>query len=115
MMKRLLAAMALVCILAIPAEARPVACRGIPWCGCWLRLEKGISDPRLNVARNWATLYGRPAAGPCVGCVAVWRHHVGVMTDHGRRAGTAVIKSGNDGGRVRVRERSIHGVIAWRR
>jgi hypothetical protein len=41
------------------------------WCGWYLRHRLGISDPRLNLARNWARYYGRPmpghasAASPC--------------------------------------------------
>lgn len=105
-------ALALVLSNAAYASERPKDCYGIAWCGCWLRHQLGISDKRLNLAWNWAKLRPR-VSGPCVGCVAVWRHHVGVMTGHGRKPGTAIIKSGNDGHAVRERERSIRNVIAW--
>lgn len=124
----ILAALALA--LAYPAEARPshhhhrahkatqaiderpAACRGIAWCGCWLRLKRGIGDTRLNLARAWATV-GRDAGGPAVGAIAVWRHHVGEIVGVPGR-GTIILQSGNDGGRVRVRPRSTRGVIAYR-
>ena len=109
------AALMLCFALALPANAdtRPSDCRGIPWCGCWLRHQFGLTDKRLNQARQWAKLRPR-VAGPCIGCVAVFAHsHVGIMTGYGRKPGMAIIKSGNDGGRVRERERSIRNVIAW--
>jgi hypothetical protein len=86
--------------------------RGRPhraWCGWYLRNRLGISDPRLNLARNWAQYYGRPHAGPCVGCVAVWRHHVGVITGFDGR--NWIVHSGNDGGAVRTRARSLAGAV----
>lgn len=82
------------------------------WCGWWLRHYLGVADRRFNLARNWAGL-GRPAAGPAPGVVAVWRHHVGVVTGVPGR-GRIVLKSGNDSRAVRERERSTRGVIAWR-
>jgi hypothetical protein len=101
---------------AVGASGRPAACAGIAWCGCWLRLKLGISDARLNVARAWATV-GSAAAGPARGVIAVWRHHVGLVTaDLG--GGNIMLLSGNDRGAVRERPISTHalgGVIAWRR
>jgi hypothetical protein len=38
---------------------------------------------------------------------------VGIVTSV-RRAGFVVLKSGNDNGAIRERERSTEGVIAWR-
>ncbi len=62
----------------------------------------------LNVAWNWRN-YGRPTS-PQVGAVVVWRHHVGMIT--GRTAdGRWIVKSGNDGGKVRERARSVKGAI----
>ncbi|WP_315768192.1 hypothetical protein [Bradyrhizobium sp. SZCCHNR2012] len=123
----ILAALALA--LASPADARPrrahhrhhhhavvgrpQACAGIPWCGCWLRLRLGLDDAGLNLARAWARV-GTAAAAPAAGVVAVWRHHVGIITgvlDDGR----IMLLSGNDGNAVRERPRSIRGVIAFRR
>lgn len=75
------------------------------WCGWWMRTQKG-GGPELNLARNWAN-WGRPS-GPQVGAVVVWSHHVGMIT--GRSAsGQWIVKSGNDGGRVRERPRSVAG------
>lgn len=95
-----------------PPECR-VRIRGrlIPWCGCWLGVHLGKPDRDLWLARNWATV-GRRKSGPCVGCIVVWRNHVGIVTDvDGNRIR---VLSGNDGNRVRERWRSAAGVIAWR-
>jgi hypothetical protein len=72
-----------------------------------MRTQKG-GGPELNLARNWKN-WGRPS-GPRVGAVAVWSHHVGMIT--GRTAsGQWIVKSGNDGGRVRERPRSVAGAV----
>lgn len=77
------------------------------WCGWWMRSQKG-GGPELNLARNWAN-WGSPS-GPKVGAVVVWSHHVGMIT--GRTAnGQWIVKSGNDGGRVRERPRSVAGAV----
>ncbi len=77
------------------------------WCGWWMRTQKG-GGPELNLARNWAH-WGRPS-GPQVGAVVVWSHHVGMIT--GRSAsGQWIVKSGNDGGQVRERPRSVAGAV----
>ncbi len=77
------------------------------WCGWWMRTQLG-GGPHLNVAWNWSK-YGSPS-GPQVGAVVVWRHHVGIIT--GRAAnGKWIVKSGNDGGRVRERARSVKGAV----
>jgi hypothetical protein len=45
-----------------------------------------------------------------VGAVVVWSHHVGEIT--GRTAsGEWVVRSGNDGGQVRERPRSVAGAV----
>lgn len=95
---------------------RPAACAGIAWCGCWLRLHLGIADARLNLARAWASV-GLPAYGPAAGVVAVWRHHVGLITEN-LGGGMIRLLSGNDGGAVRERAistRALGGVIAYRK
>jgi hypothetical protein len=77
------------------------------WCGWWMRTQKG-GGPQYNLAWNWRH-YGRPGS-PQIGAVVVWRHHVGIIT--GRAAnGQWIVTSGNDGGRVRSRARSIAGAI----
>lgn len=81
------------------------------WCGWWLGLHLGMLDRRLWKASNWASV-GSNARGPGVGVVVVWPHHVGIIT--GRHDKGWIVKSGNDGGAVRERARSIAGVIAYR-
>jgi hypothetical protein len=81
------------------------------WCGWWLGRHLGMLDRKLWLAANWARV-GRPAHGPAVGAVVVWRHHVGIIT--GRSAHGWIVKSGNDGHRVRERPRSVAGAIAFR-
>lgn len=84
-----------------------VGARPSRWCGWWMRTQKG-GGPELNLARNWAH-WGRPS-GPKVGAVVVWSHHVGMIT--GRSAsGQWIVKSGNDGGQVRERPRSVAGAV----
>ena len=61
-----------------------------------------------NVAWNWRN-YGSPTS-PQVGAVVVWRHHVGIITGRASN-GRWIVKSGNDGGRVRERARSVSGAI----
>lgn len=89
------------------ADGRPSA-----WCGWEMRRLVG-SDPGIeyNLARNWAH-WGHAASGPEVGTVVVWSHHVGLIT--GRIGNQWIVKSGNDGHRVRERARSIAGAIAFR-
>lgn len=88
------------------------------WCMWWLRRALGIPRTAFrayewNLARAGRYI-GAPAAGAAVGIIVVWRHHVGVITG---RAGDGrwIVKSGNDGGRVRERPRSLKGAIAFRR
>ncbi|MPZ58414.1 MAG: hypothetical protein GEU91_18365 [Rhizobiales bacterium] len=103
--------------------SRPAGCPSL-WCGCWAALKFLGLSPReskrrgLWRARAWAQI-GRPAAGPAPGVIAVFARgrrggHVGII----RRvtgASRIVLLSGNDGGRVRQRERSTARVIAYRR
>lgn len=87
------------------------------WCGWWMRKHLGVANPAGNLARWWAG-FGQPAHGPHVGAIVVWarnrRHgHVGIIT--GRTPdGRWIVKSGNDGDRVRERPRSVAGAIAFR-
>ncbi|HVQ10927.1 MAG TPA: hypothetical protein VMS19_03385 [Methyloceanibacter sp.] len=72
-----------------------------------MRTQKG-GGPELNLASNWRH-WGRPS-GARVGAVVVWSHHVGMIT--GRTAsGQWIVKSGNDGGAVRERPRSVAGAV----
>lgn len=83
------------------------------WCGWWMAIRKGIHDRSLWVARNWARV-GSPAAGPCVGCIGVMRHHVYEVVEV-VGPGRVLAISGNDGHAVRTRVRSTAGTFAWRR
>ncbi len=77
------------------------------WCGWWMRTQKG-GGPEYNLAWNWRK-YGSPS-GPQVGAVVVWRHHVGMIVGRAEN-GKWIVKSGNDGGAVRTRARSVSGAI----
>jgi uncharacterized protein YxeA len=77
------------------------------WCGWWMRTQRG-GGPEMNLAWNWSR-WGH-ASSPQVGAVVVWRHHVGEIV--GRAAnGQWLVRSGNDGGAVRTRARSISGAV----
>jgi hypothetical protein len=84
---------------------RPAECRGIPWCGCWLRLRLGIADTSLNKASLWARL-GTPANACRPGLIAVWPHHVGEITEC-LAGGMIRLISGNDSDAVRDRVRPL--------
>ena len=72
-----------------------------------MRQRRG-GGPEYNLAWNWRK-YGS-ASGPQVGAVVVWRHHVGEITGRASN-GQWIVRSGNDGGRVRERVRSVSGAI----
>ena len=97
-------------VRAFPS-GRPAGCPARAWCGCWLGHHLGIVSRNLWLAANWRFV-GRPADGPRVGAIVVWRHHVGRITAvngvHIR------VLSGNDGRAVRDRWRTTRGVIAYR-
>lgn len=82
------------------------------WCGWWLGQHLGMPLRSLWLARNWASV-GSSAGGPQVGTIVVWRHHVGLITGHSAKGW--IVKSGNDGHRVRERPRSLAHAIAFRR
>lgn len=77
------------------------------WCGWWMRTQRG-GGPHLNVAWNWRH-YGR-STSPQVGAVVVWRHHVGEIVGQASN-GRWIVRSGNDGGAVRTRARSVAGAV----
>ncbi len=77
------------------------------WCGWWMRTQLG-GGPAFNLAWNWRH-YGSPTTAQ-VGAVVVWRGHVGMITGQASN-GQWIVKSGNDGGRVRERARSVAGAI----
>lgn len=90
---------------------RPSGCPARAWCGCWLGRHMGIADRGLWLARNWARIGS--ATSISTGAIVVWRHHVGRIT--AVEGGKVKVLSGNDGGRVRERWRSVAGAIAFRR
>lgn len=92
--------------------AQVIGGRPAAWCGWWLGHHMGMPLRHLWLARNWASV-GANAGAPQIGVVVVWRHHVGIIT--GRQGNQWVVKSGNDGRRVRERPRSVAGAIAFRR
>jgi hypothetical protein len=111
MIRIVFAALVSACLVA-PADARPAHCPKTRWCGCWMAWHLGKNDRSLWLARNWARV-GRAAQGPAAGVVVVWRHHVGIITGRDFK-GRWIVKSGNDGRRVRERARSLAGAIAYR-
>jgi hypothetical protein len=123
MMRILMAAIAVFCLIGSSAEARShrhhyaggrhhYAGRPGAWCGWFMRAQVGSDPgPSYNLARSWAH-YGSNAGGPSVGAIVVWRHHVGKIV--GQENGQWIVQSGNDGHAVRTRPRSLAGVIAFR-
>ncbi len=127
MMRTLMAATALLCVLGSSAEARSghhhfghhhfagdrqYAGRPGAWCGWYMRSQVGSDPgPSYNLARSWAH-FGSNAGGPSVGAIVVWRHHVGKIV--GQENGQWIVQSGNDGHAVRTRPRSLAGAIAFR-
>jgi len=77
------------------------------WCGWWMRSQKG-GGPEYNLAWNWSRR-GQPTEAK-VGAIVVWRHHVGEITGRAKN-GQWIVRSGNDGGRVRERPRSVAGAV----
>ena len=72
-----------------------------------MRTQRG-GGPEYNLAWNW-TKYGSPGSAQ-VGAVVVWAHHVGEIVGQASN-GQWIVRSGNDGGQVRTRARSIAGAV----
>jgi hypothetical protein len=89
------------------ASDRTAGARPRQWCGWWMRTRRG-GGPEYNLAWSWSR-WGSPSE-PRVGAVVVWRHHVGEITGRARN-GQWIVRSGNDGGRVRERPRSVSGAV----
>jgi uncharacterized protein (TIGR02594 family) len=94
--------------------ARAVFGRASLWCGRFVSvvLKSSGKPAGSDLARSYSG-YGRPANGPAPGVIAVYRHHVGIVTAVPRH-GRIVMISGNDSRAVRERERSTAGIIAYR-
>jgi hypothetical protein len=90
---------------------RPRDCFGIPWCGCWMRHQYGVSDKAYNRAPEWAH-FGHAAGGPGPGVIVVWSYHVGRIVGGG--PGHWLVESGNFNNRVAIAEIPLRGVIAYR-
>jgi hypothetical protein len=117
MLKPLLVASMVLFVFSVQAEARPHhrhhGHRSHAWCGSYLSKYLGKPDRRLALARSWAS-EGMNAGGPGIGVVVVWSHHVGIITGQ-TPDGQWIVHSGNDGGAVRTRARSLARAIAFRR
>ena len=90
-----------------PSGGYGVGPRPGKWCGWYMRTQLG-GGPEFNVAANWRR-YGS-ATSAQVGAVVVWPHHVGIITGRASN-GQWIVKSGNDGGAVRERARSVSGAV----
>lgn len=75
------------------------------WCGWYMRSRHG-GGPEFNLAANWRK-WGSPGS-PQIGAIVVWDHHVGEIVGKADN-GQWIVLSGNDGGAVRRRARSISG------
>jgi hypothetical protein len=84
------------------------------WCGQFARHNLVNSDPgsKYNLACNWKN-WGRPTTAQ-VGAMVIWcsqRHrHVGKIVGP-CNGNMCLVKSGNDGGAVRTRMRSVAGAV----
>jgi hypothetical protein len=91
---------------------RPAGCPRM-WCGCWGRLQAGLSDPSFNRALHWLSL---KHVTKRVGAWAVLKRrgggHVGrvVAID---ASGNPVLVSGNHSGRVGTATYPKGRVIAY--
>jgi hypothetical protein len=90
-----------------PSSSSGVGPRPSAWCGWYMRTRHG-GGPEMNLAWNWRN-YGS-SASPQIGAIVVWRHHVGEIVGQAAN-GQWLIHSGNDGGAVRTRPRSIAGAV----
>lgn len=103
-------------------NGRPAGCPTRLWCGCYMAHEMGYTGDKaraLWVALNWRAVGPAVAkAAAAAGDIVVWTRrkggHVGRIVRI-TRPGYAVVRSGNDSGAVRTRERRISNAIAIRR
>lgn len=110
-MKRILLALALLCVTTIAAQAtvvsHPPGCPSRAFCGCGASVKVfGYPVRDLYLARNW---FRFPKSEPAPGMVAVRRNHVFVLQHH-VRGSTWMVYDANSGRRkTRVHHRSIAG------
>jgi hypothetical protein len=85
------------------------------WCGWFMQAETGVTSRgtglNLNLAREWARVGQATTAR--VGAIVVWAHHVGKIVGQSAN-GQWIVRSGNDGNRVRERPLSVARAIAFR-
>ena len=72
-------------------------------------VDRRSDDAVMRVALE-LTRETYPHPNPRVGAVVVWPHHVAHITGR-TKDGQWIVKSGNDGGRVRERPRSVRGAV----
>jgi hypothetical protein len=84
------------------------------WCGWFMQHDTGVTSRGTGLNLNRAIEWRRvgAATAPSVGAIVVWAHHVGKIV--GGSPGAWVVRSGNDGGGVRERVRSVAGAVAFR-
>jgi hypothetical protein len=105
----------LVLITFVALVCWTTAASAIPWCGIWARAHLVAADPgpRYNLACNWKE-WGSPTDAH-QGALVVWcsrgHHHVGKIVGPCDANGACEVTSGNDGGRVRTRMRSVRGAV----
>lgn len=84
------------------------------WCGWYMQHDTGVTSRstgrNLNRAIEWRHVGQATSAG--IGAIVVWAHHVGKIV--GGSPGAWVVRSGNDGGGVRERVRSVAGAVSFR-
>ncbi len=111
-MKALHGALVAAIMLACISDAHAFGAKPRKWCGWWMRQQVAVDPgPAFNLAANWAK-WGR-AVSPMPGAIMVERHHVSKIVQV-LGPGRVIAISGNDGNRVRTRERSTRGAIAFR-
>ncbi len=86
---------------------RPAGCPHA-YCGCGLARFLGLTDPRLNLAANWARIF--PPTRAQSGAVAVKSHHVMLLVALHGDGSRALVRDYNSGGGLsRIHVRSIKG------
>ena len=99
---------------SISGDVRPPA-----WCGWYMRQLFDEADHRLNLAINWARIWGHAVAGPHIGAIAVWSFgnghgHVALIRAGPDRHGRWMTEGGNEDNAVRIHWRSLAGAFAFR-
>ena len=102
----------LVIIALVGLSSEAVARTG--WCGNFARHNLVTADPgsKFNQACSWRN-WGQPTS-PQVGAMVIWcsakHRHVGKIVGP-CNGNMCMVKSGNDGGAIRTRMRSVAGAV----